>query len=64
MSASRGRTISSVTRCANCGCSLIGGVKSLKWNQQDSGQQVKEGNYTASTSTGSVNASTTFAIVK
>ncbi len=41
-----------------------GGVKSLKWNQQDSGQQVKEGNYTVSTSTGSVNASKTFAIVK
>jgi hypothetical protein len=39
------------------------GVKSLKWNQRDSfGHQVGEGNYTASTSTGSLTANTTFSI--
>jgi hypothetical protein len=42
-----------------------GGSKSLKWNQKDSfGQQVSEGNYTASTSTGSLIANTTFSVIK
>ena len=42
-----------------------GGSKSLKWNQKDSfGKQVGEGNYTASTSSGSLIANTTFSIVK
>ncbi|HEX9319978.1 MAG TPA: hypothetical protein VF884_13680 [Nitrososphaeraceae archaeon] len=42
-----------------------GGSKSLKWNQRDSfGQQVKEGNYTAFTSTGSLTANTTFSVIK
>jgi hypothetical protein len=42
-----------------------GGSKSLKWNQKDSfGNQVEEGNYTASTSSGSIIANTTFSIVK
>lgn len=42
-----------------------GGSKSLKWNQKDSfGRQVGEGNYTASTSSGSLVANTTFSIVK
>jgi hypothetical protein len=41
----------------------LGGAKSLRWDQMDSnGQQVGEGNYTASTSTGSLNANTTFSI--
>jgi hypothetical protein len=41
-----------------------GGTKSVRWNQHDSfGNQVKEGNYTAFTSSGSANASATFAIV-
>src|SRR5262245_32273940 len=41
-----------------------GGTKSLSWDQKDSSvMQVKEGNYTASTSTGSLNANTTFTIV-
>ena len=38
-----------------------GGEKSLKWDQKDSfGQQVKEGNYTGSTSSGLINSNTTF----
>ena len=38
-----------------------GGEKSLKWDQKDSfGQQVKQGNYTGSTSSGLINANTTF----
>jgi len=42
-----------------------GGSKSFKWNQKDSfGKQVGEGNYTASTSSGSLIANTTFSIVK
>jgi hypothetical protein len=42
-----------------------GGSKSLKWNQKDSfGRQVEEGNYIASTSSGSLVANTTFSIVK
>lgn len=42
-----------------------GGSKSLKWNQKDSfGQQVREGNYTASTSSGSLIANTTFSVIK
>lgn len=42
-----------------------GGSKSLKWNQRDSfGQQVSEGNYTASTSIGSLIANTTFSVIK
>ncbi len=40
-----------------------GGKKSLRWDQIDSnGQKVPPGNYTASTSTGSLNANATFAI--
>jgi hypothetical protein len=42
-----------------------GGEKSLKWDQRDSfGQQVKDDNYTASTSSGLINANTTFSVVK
>lgn len=42
-----------------------GGSKTLKWNQRDNfGNQVAEGNYTASSSTGSIIANTTFSIVK
>jgi hypothetical protein len=42
-----------------------GGARSLKWDQADSsGQQVKAGNFTASTSTGHLTANTTFSIVK
>jgi hypothetical protein len=43
-----------------------GQEKSLKWDQRDSfGQQVKDGNYTASsTSGGLINANTTFSVVK
>ena len=42
-----------------------GGARSLKWDQSDSsGQQVKEGNYTASISTGQLTANTTLSIVK
>jgi len=42
-----------------------GQEKSLKWDQRDSfGQQVKDGNYTASTSSGLINANTTFSVVK
>lgn len=42
-----------------------GGSKFLKWNQRDSyGQQVKEGNYTASTSIGSLTANTNFSVIQ
>ena len=42
-----------------------GGEKSLKWDQVDSsGNQVKEGNYMASVSSGHLNASQTFMIAK
>lgn len=42
-----------------------GGSKTLKWNQIDNfGNQVSEGNYTASTSTGSLNATATFSVIK
>lgn len=42
-----------------------GQEKSLKWDQRGSfGQQVKDGNYTASTSSGLINANTTFSVVK
>lgn len=40
-----------------------GGKKSVNWDQTDSsGKNVQAGNYTASTSTGSLNANVTFAI--
>jgi len=40
-----------------------GGEKTLKWDQKDSfGQQVKAGNYTGSTSSGLINANTTFSV--
>ncbi len=42
-----------------------GGQKSLKWDQKNSsGQQVQEGNYTASVSTGPLTANVRFAIMK
>jgi hypothetical protein len=42
-----------------------GQEKSLKWDQRDSfGQLVKDGNYTASTSSGLINANTTFSVVR
>jgi hypothetical protein len=42
-----------------------GGQKTVRWDQTDSfGQQVKAGNYTASTSSGLINANTTFSVVK
>ena len=40
-----------------------GGKKSVNWDQTDSsGKNVQAGNYTASTSTGSLGANVTFAI--
>ena len=40
-----------------------GGEKSLKWDQKDSsGQLVKAGNYTGSTSSGLINSNTTFSV--
>jgi hypothetical protein len=42
-----------------------GGQKLVKWNQTDSlGQQVRDGNYTASTSSLLIKANTTFSVVK
>jgi hypothetical protein len=42
-----------------------GGSRSLNWNQIGPfGQQVEEGNYTASTLSGSITANTTFSVVK